>query len=114
MICSAAAIILLVVKILIHLSMDLVMDILIPILHQGGMVLDLVIFFQYVFFGGDSGSGFNINDLFGGAKGGRASRRGYRPERQSYDSELNITLEEGYKGTTKSISLNFGGQRKKT
>ena len=63
-------------------------------------------------FGGDSGSGFNINDLFGGAKGGRASRRGYRPERQSYDSELNITLEEGYKGTTKSISLNFGGQRK--
>ena len=68
--------------------------------------------FFNMFFGGDSGSGFNINDLFGGAKGGRASRRGYRPERQSYDSELNITLEEGYKGTTKSISLNFGGQRK--
>lgn len=68
--------------------------------------------FFNMFFGGDSGSGFNINDLFGGAKGGRASRRGYRPERQSYDSELNITLEEGYKGTTKSISVNFGGQRK--
>lgn len=67
--------------------------------------------FFNTFFGGSRGSrssrGFNINDLFGG--GGRASA----PQRQSFESELNITLEEGYNGETKEISLNFGGEIKR-
>ncbi len=68
-------------------------------------------FFNMFFEGGSSG--FNIDDLFGGADfGGRRTGRGYRPKGQSYESELNLTLEEAYRGTTKDISLNFGGQTK--
>ena len=69
-------------------------------------------FFNMFFGGGGSqrSSGFNINDLFG-SSGGRAQRNG-RPSRQSYDSELNISLEEGYQGTSKKVSLNFGGENK--
>lgn len=69
-------------------------------------------FFNMFFGGGGSqgSSGFNINDIFG-ATNGRAQRGSYSP-RQSYDAELNITLEEGYKGGTKEVSLNFGGERK--
>ena len=55
--------------------------------------------------GGSSSSGFNINDIFGG--GGRPNARS-----QSYESDLNITLEEGYNGGTKEVSLNFGGETK--
>lgn len=66
-------------------------------------------FFNMFFGGGGSkSSGFNINDLFGGARSRGSS---YTP-RQSYDTELDITLEEGYKGITKEISLNFGGETK--
>lgn len=70
--------------------------------------------FFNMFFGGGGQSqghsqGFNINDLFGG---GRSSRRKTQAQRQSYDSELSISLEEAYKGTTKEMSLNFGGETK--
>ena len=64
-----------------------------------------------MFFGGQGSSrstgGFDIGDLFGGS-GGR-SRKAPRP---SYESELNISLEEAYKGITREISLNIGGENK--
>lgn len=64
--------------------------------------------FFNMFFGGESkGSGFNINDLFGGGRS-----RSSRTARQSYDAELDITIEEGYKGSIKDVSLNFGGETK--
>lgn len=55
--------------------------------------------------GGKTG-GFNIGDLFGGG------RKTTRRETPSYESELNITLEEGYHGATKDITLNIGGENK--
>jgi len=64
-------------------------------------------FFNTFFGGSRSSRGFNINDLFGGR--GRESS----PQRQSFESELSITLEEGYNGATKEISLNFGGEIKR-
>lgn len=68
-------------------------------------------FFNMFFGGSGAGSrggsrGFNINDLFGGGR--RAE-----PQRQSYESDLSITLEEGFKGNTKEVSLNFGGEVKR-
>lgn len=67
-------------------------------------------FFNTIFGGGSgASSGFNINDLFGG---GRKSSRRAKAQRQSYDSELNITIEEGYKGFEKDISLSFNGEVK--
>jgi curved DNA-binding protein len=72
-------------------------------------------FFNMFFSGGSGGSsqsrsqGFNINDLFGG---GGSSRKGTRAQRQSYDSELSLNLEEAYRGVTKEINLNFGGETK--
>ncbi|MBC8590353.1 DnaJ C-terminal domain-containing protein [Wansuia hejianensis] len=67
-------------------------------------------FFNMFFGGGGSKGGFNINDLFGG----RSSRGFKKPKakKQSYESQLNIKLEEGYKGITKEVSLNIGGQTK--
>ncbi len=50
-------------------------------------------------------SGFDIGDLFGGGRRTKAKR-------PSYESELNITLEEGYHGKTKEIMLNIGGENK--
>lgn len=55
---------------------------------------------------GSSAGGFNIGDLFGGGR--KATRR----ETPSYESELNITIEEGYHGKTKDITLNIGGENK--
>lgn len=67
-------------------------------------------FFHTIFGGGRaSSSGFNINDLFGG---GRSSYRQPRPKRQSYNTELTIRIEEGYKGLERDISLSFHGQVK--
>lgn len=64
-----------------------------------------------MFFGGQGSSGssggFDIGNLFGGAGG-----RSRRPQRPSYESELNINLEEAFKGITKDISLNIGGENK--
>ncbi len=65
--------------------------------------------FFNMFFGGGGGSrsasGFDIGDIFGG--GGRQERKP-----SSYESELSISLEEGFKGTSKNITLNIGGQNK--
>ena len=65
-------------------------------------------FFNMFFGGGGSSgsSGFNISDLFGG--GGARHKR----NPQSYESELSITLEEGYNGGTREVSLNLGGEAK--
>lgn len=77
---------------------------------EGGDFSD---FFNMFFGGGGSRrgntSGFNINDLFGGGGFGRGNSA--RPA-QSFESELSITLEEGYSGATKEVSLNYGGERK--
>jgi len=69
-------------------------------------------FFNTFFGGGGGARGFNINDLFGGRGSAKGGRR-YEPQRQSFESELNITLEEGYNGVTKDVSLNYGGEVKR-
>lgn len=76
---------------------------------QGGDFSD---FFNMFFGGGGQGSsrsagGFDMGDLFGG--GARSSRR---PQRQSYESELNITIDEAYHGASKKMTLNIGGENK--
>lgn len=70
--------------------------------------------FFNMFFGGMGGNkssskmgGFDLGNLFGGRKSARK-----QSSRPSYESELNITLEEGYNGTTKNINVNIGGQNK--
>ena len=68
--------------------------------------------FFNMFFGGGGGQsrastgGFDIGDLFGG--GGRSRR----PQRQSYESDLNITIDQAYHGANKKITLNIGGESK--
>lgn len=57
--------------------------------------------------GGDFSDFFDM--FFGGQAGGGRSRR---PQRPSYESELTISLEEGFEGTTKDITLNIGGENK--
>lgn len=71
-------------------------------------------FFNTIFGGGQragssAGMGFDIGDLFGSAAGSRRTRA---PQRQSYESELEISIEEGYKGTSREVSLNIGGEIK--
>ncbi|HHV38993.1 MAG TPA: J domain-containing protein [Tepidimicrobium sp.] len=61
--------------------------------------------FFNMFFGGEGR--FDMSDLFGGRSG--------RPRRRAspaYESELNITLEEGYKGTNRTVSLRIGNENK--
>lgn len=70
-------------------------------------------FFNTFFSGGGGSQGFNINDLFGARGSSGSSRRNTQPPRQSFESELSITLEDGYIGATKEISLNYGGEVKK-
>jgi curved DNA-binding protein len=71
--------------------------------------------FFNMFFGGGaqsssrSAGGFDIGDLFGG--GARSSRR-REAQRQSYESELSITIDQAYHGTTKKMTLNIGGENK--
>lgn len=64
--------------------------------------------------GSSSGMGFDIGDLFGGGSSSsrRSTGRTRPPQRQSYESELEISIEEGYKGTSREVSLNFGGDIK--
>ncbi len=54
-----------------------------------------------MFFGGQD---FGISDLFGG--------RAYESTPERYESEIYITLEEGYKGTTKTVSFRIGKETK--
>ncbi|WFA08401.1 DnaJ C-terminal domain-containing protein [Tissierella sp. Yu-01] len=67
--------------------------------------------FFNMFFGGmgngsKSSRGFNFGDIFGG-------RQRTSPSRQSFESELDITLEEGFNGTTKEVNLNYNGEIKR-
>lgn len=59
----------------------------------------------------DAGEFSDFFNMFFG-DGGQFSRRTPQASRQSYDSEISISLEEAYKGTTKEMTLNFGGERK--
>lgn len=54
--------------------------------------------FFNMFFGGED---FGISDLFSGGKG-QAKSRGFR-----YESEIYVTIEEGFNGVVKPISLNL-------
>lgn len=69
-------------------------------------------FFNTIFGGGrSSGSGggfggFDIGDIFSG------SRQARRPEPPRYDSEINISLEDAYNGTTKQMSFRIGNESK--
>ncbi len=64
--------------------------------------------FFNMFFGGQN---FGVGDIFGG-RSKRGRNASYEAPRQSYESELNITLEEGYHGTTKDVNLRIGGEIK--
>ncbi len=70
--------------------------------------------FFNMFFGGNGHSstvgGFNIDDLLGGfgGAGGRTSSRAQ--ERPSYQSELNLSVEEAYNGVEKNMNFNINGQ----
>lgn len=81
--------------------------------------------FFNMFFGGDSQSasgkesGFNINDIFGGkAQSNKKSgfnindlfRGKAKKERQRYNTELYISLDEAYHGSKRSVSLNIDGK----
>lgn len=57
---------------------------------------------------GRGGGGFNINDMFSGGAGGRATT----PEKPRYEFNLKINIEEGYKGSKKDITININGERK--
>ncbi|WBW50313.1 J domain-containing protein [Peptoniphilus equinus] len=63
-------------------------------------------FFE-TFFGSDAhrGRGFNFQDIFSGG-----ASRGRETFRQKYDTSLNITLDEAYRGTTKNVTLDVGGR----
>lgn len=61
--------------------------------------------FFNMFFGGED---FGISDLFGNRSRDRTSY--YKPE--PYQSEINISLEEGLKGITKTISFRVGNETK--
>ncbi|MSU02466.1 DnaJ C-terminal domain-containing protein [Tissierella pigra] len=68
--------------------------------------------FFNMFFGGMGGNqrggsqrGFDLGNLFG-------SRKATKKQSPSYESELNITIEEGYNGIQKDINLNVGGENK--
>lgn len=65
-------------------------------------------FFNMFFGGARSGQGFDISDIFGG----RNTRATREPRRESYNSELKITLKEAYNGTRKNVRLKLGGENK--
>lgn len=80
--------------------------------YTSGEGADFSDFFNLIF-GGASGSrgGFDMGDIFG-ARTGRSAGGTRRPQRQSYESEITISLEEAYKGVARDVSLNFGGTTK--
>ena len=67
-------------------------------------------FFQSIFggmpFGGGGGRGVDFDSLFGGARQGRQARQA---QSRDLDTEVSITLEEAYHGTTRLLSK--GGRR---
>lgn len=78
--------------------------------YTGGGGGDFSDFFDMFFGGGQSGGrsshgGFNMSDIFGGM--GRGSRK---PPRQSFDTEISISIEDAYKGVERNVTLGIGGQ----
>lgn len=75
----------------------------------GGSGADFSDFFETIFgssrSGGGFSGGFNINDIFGdlGGRGHRSSKQ----NRNKFESELSISIEEAYKGTTKNVNLTY-------
>lgn len=65
-------------------------------------------FFNMIFGGKD----FGLGDLFGGMKKGKNPFSRARADKPKYESEIYITVEEGYNGVTKQISLKIGGEDK--
>ncbi|RVU54360.1 DnaJ C-terminal domain-containing protein [Anaerosphaera multitolerans] len=69
-------------------------------------------FFE-MFFGSSNqqstGSGFSFSDIFSDLGGSnRKSRRS--AQRQSYNTDLSISLDEAYHGTTRNVSLSLNGK----
>ncbi len=70
-------------------------------------------FFSTIFGGTAGGSrGFNINDLFGGARNSGFGKRKTESQGQSFDTDLRLSLEECFNGTTKEVILNYNGEKK--
>jgi curved DNA-binding protein len=65
-------------------------------------------FFNMIFGGKD----FGLGDLFNGRKKGRNPFHKVKTDKPIYESEINITVEEGYNGVTKQITLKIGGEDK--
>ena len=63
--------------------------------------------FGDLFGGAGGGAGFNMDDIFTGAAGGRR-----RPSKPKYEFKLGISIEEGYKGGKKDLTININGSRK--
>lgn len=64
--------------------------------------------FFNMFFGGKD---FNINDLFGRGKNGKSPfQRARSQSNPKYESEIYITIDEGYNGVTKQVSLRIDNQ----
>lgn len=81
---------------------------------SGGGNADFSDFFNLIFggnFGGASGSSRvsygGFEDLFGSM--GRGSRQSSRRKAPSYESEITVTLEEAYMGTSKRFHMNVDG-----
>lgn len=55
-------------------------------------------------FGTGSASGFSFSDIFGGGKGRR------KAQRQKYNLEITVSLNEAFSGVTKRMRLNIGGK----
>ncbi|WP_422487268.1 DnaJ C-terminal domain-containing protein [Gudongella sp. DL1XJH-153] len=66
-------------------------------------------FFNLIFGGAGGRGGFDMGDMFGA----RSSAGSRRAPRQSYESELTISIEEAYNGVSREVSLNMGGVTKK-
>ncbi len=66
-------------------------------------------FFNLIFGGAGGSRGFDMGDMFGS----RSSAGARRAPRQSYESELTISIEEAYNGVSREVSLNMGGVTKK-
>ena len=81
--------------------------------NSTGNAGDFSDFFETIFGGMGNNSrtsrSFSFEDFFGGGN----SRPRSAAQRQSYESELNISLEAGFNGATKKVSLNYGGEIKR-
>lgn len=80
---------------------------------SSGNASDFSDFFDMVFGSrggkGGFGGGFNVGDIFSDL-GGRGRAKAKRPQRQRFESELSISLEEAYQGTTKQVNLSYNNR----